>query len=130
MKWNELHLKNKVSIKWKLFGYLVVFVGFMLVLLWLFQTVFLESFYKAIKTQNIKSTAESIVRNIDNDDLDSLIENLSKRNETCIRIVDENFANLYSYESVAECTIHKMNVKDLSAMYEKAEEGGGNRPSS
>lgn len=125
MKWNELHLKNKVSIKWKLFGYLVVFVGFMLVLLWLFQTVFLESFYKAIKTQNIKSTAESIVRNIDNDDLDSLIENLSKRNDTCIRIVDENFANLYSYESVAECTIHKMNVKDLSAMYEKAEEGGG-----
>ena len=79
MKWNKLHLKNKVSIKWKLFGYLVVFVGFMLVLLWLFQTVFLESFYKAIKTQNIKSTAESIVRNIDNDDLDSLIENLSKR---------------------------------------------------
>ena len=125
MKWNKLHLKNKVSIKWKLFGYLVVFVGFMLVLLWLFQTVFLESFYKAIKTQNIKSTAESIVRNIDNDDLDSLIENLSKRNDTCIRIVDENFANLYSYESVAECTIHKMNVKDLSAMYEKAEEGGG-----
>ncbi|MBC8569275.1 HAMP domain-containing histidine kinase [Oscillospiraceae bacterium NSJ-54] len=97
----------------------------MLVLLWLFQTVFLESFYKAIKTQNIKSTAENITTNINNENLDTLLSTLAQRNDTCIRIVDENFANLYSYETTFECTIHKMGVGEMEAFRQKARQEGG-----
>ena len=41
----------KLGIRWKLITYFALFVAVILVLLWLFQTVFLDSFYKAIKPE-------------------------------------------------------------------------------
>ena len=55
--------------KWKLLATFVGFTAVMLALLWLFQVVFLGRFYKAIKTLDIESAAESIVRNINSSDL-------------------------------------------------------------
>ena len=45
----------KLGIRWKLITYFALFVAVILVLLWLFQTVFLDSFYKAIKTRNAQA---------------------------------------------------------------------------
>ena len=39
---------KNISIKWKLIGYLLAFVGAVFVLLWLFQVVLLDSFYYSI----------------------------------------------------------------------------------
>ncbi len=81
---------NNISIKWKLFGYLFIFVAIMLAMLWVFQTVFLESFYKNIKTNQIISAAETIEANIDSDSLGALIERLQQEDDVAILLLDES----------------------------------------
>ncbi len=43
--------RRPLSIKWKFFLSLLLFAGVLLLLLWLLQVVFLESFYKFYKTR-------------------------------------------------------------------------------
>ena len=43
--WGIALKRSGISIKWRIFAYFLLFAAMMLVLLWLFQTVFLDSFY-------------------------------------------------------------------------------------
>ena len=79
---------DRLSVKWKLFGWLALFSALLLVLLWLFQIVFLESFYKSIKTEALKSSGEMIVKNIENENLDELIDQLVLQKDVSVRITD------------------------------------------
>ena len=63
----------KLSIKWKIFIYMLGFTTILLGLLWLFQTVYLEDFYKKIKTDELEDACESVIEVIDDED-DSEIE--------------------------------------------------------
>ena len=56
--------RNQLGIKWSLFLSFLLFSGVLLVLLWLFQTVFLDDFYKSIKRNTIENTAKTIAANI------------------------------------------------------------------
>lgn len=56
--------RRRLGIKWKLLVYLLCFVAVMLGCLWLFQVVFLESFYKSIKEQNLKDCRAQVVRQL------------------------------------------------------------------
>ena len=42
---------EKISIKWKIFFYLLVFTGILLTVLWLVQICYLDKFYKKIKVE-------------------------------------------------------------------------------
>ena len=42
---------EKISIKWKIFFYLLVFTGILLTVLWLVQICYLDKFYKKIKSR-------------------------------------------------------------------------------
>ena len=59
----------------------------MVSMIWLFQTVFLDSFYKSIKTKSLASVAFSVIAQIDSDTLQESIDTLSGNNEVCIRVV-------------------------------------------
>lgn len=120
MQIDERQRGAKMSVKWKIFGYLLVFVGFLLMVLWLIQVVFLDSLYKDIKTQQIFEGAKSISANIDNPDLNTLLENISKQHGICIRIIDENGQDLYSVGDIPECLIHKMDRWDVMNFYRRA----------
>lgn len=54
-------INRKITgIKWKLFAYLLGFCLLLLLILTLFQTVFLDEFYKSIKQNQVKSEAAAI----------------------------------------------------------------------
>ena len=55
-------LKKGISIKWKLIILLMCFSAAIIILLWLFQVVFLDSFYKSIKINGVRSCADKIER--------------------------------------------------------------------
>lgn len=112
--------KQKHSIKLKLCIYFLIFTITILILLWLFQIIFLDAFYKAIKTQNIKSYANIISANIESVDLETIIENIAIQNDVCIRIVDKNFIELYDAQRFPNCVIHKMNTQQLQEIYKRA----------
>lgn len=82
---------KRISIKWKIFLYLVCFCSLLLAILWLFQTVLLDSFYRYIKVNEIKKMSETISNNLDNDDdLYLLLESFSQRNDCQVAISDAN----------------------------------------
>lgn len=116
---------DKLSIKWKLYVYLTGFVGIMLIILWLFQIVSLERFYKSIKTQNIKKSAESIVKNIDHDNLQSLLEQLARQNDLSIKIVDVRGDVLYHVPGIPDAMINRMHKIELQQYYHDALVKGG-----
>jgi signal transduction histidine kinase len=117
--------KPRIGIKWSLFVSFIVFSAAMLILLWLFQIVFLDNFYRGIKTASIKSTAESLISNINNDELPSLVEQLAQNTEACILIIDRDGNKLYSADVRFDCVIHRMPPEQVSKYYDKALAAGG-----
>ena len=53
------------------FGVFILVVG---ALLWLFQMVLLEPFYRGVKTAEVKGAAESVVRCLEDDDMKEEVE--------------------------------------------------------
>ena len=116
---------SQMSIKWKIFGYFAAFVACILVLLWLFQTVFLESFYKMIKISSIKGMAQEICDNMYSDNLLTLLDKISQDDNMCIRIVDSRLEDIYSADIALDCVVHRLSKQGLLDYYLKAMENGG-----
>jgi Signal transduction histidine kinase len=117
---------RNVSIKWKLFIYLALFTAATLLLLWLFQVVFMNGFYKAIKINSIKSSADNIAGNIDKGNLENIITNAASESNSSIVITDENGVILFS----SSFTPENMAMRDISRPYilgliQKAKANGG-----
>lgn len=61
----------------------------MLVMLWIFQIVFLEGFYKSIKSTQVEQNAKQISVSIkNNSDVETIINEISKRNELSVYVYD------------------------------------------
>lgn len=117
--------RNKISLKWKVFLSFSVFTAAIICLLWLFQTVFLEDFYKLIKTGSIYSSASALVKNLEDDNLDAVVENLSQSQDICIRVVTQDGVDISSSNITHNCTIHKMGTAKLAELYLRALSNGG-----
>lgn len=122
-KWEMQH--HPISIKWKLFLFLLGFCTVLLILLWLFQVVFLNDFYKHIKISEIKSAADSIEKNIDSDNLDTLVKTISLNNDVCIEISSENGDVLYSSHVLKNCIIHGTSSFKRSELISRTKANNG-----
>lgn len=121
---NKIKL-SQISIKWKIYLYLLGFCAVLISVLWLFQVVFLESFYKSIKISSVKYSATTIVNNINNSKVDRLIREISQENEVCIEVLSSNGNTLYSSEDNINCMIHKMDNREKQVLINKALENYG-----
>lgn len=111
--------KNKlsqISIKWKIFLFLLGFCGVLLILLWLFQVVFLNSFYKSIKINEIKTTAHAIEETINEENIESVISTLSENNEICIVVLSNSGDVVYSSHVLKGCLIHSKTSFDQKTL--------------
>ncbi len=111
-----------LSIRVRIFIYLLVFVGILLALLWLFQIVLLDDFYRMLKTASLKRSADMIAQNIDNTELQTLVDRISQENDISILIKDGEMETLYSADMTAGSIIHRMNDFALARYWEKARE--------
>ena len=66
----------------------LIFSALLLIVLWLFQTVFLESFYKSIKTSQVKSCAYSLSDYIETDSFGSLVTEIEEQNAMTVGVYD------------------------------------------
>ncbi len=91
---------NLHPLKYKLAKYFLAIVFATIVLLWFFQIVFLESFYKSIKTTQVEQGAKQIsvsVRN--NSNISEVIDTVSRKNSLSVYIYDTStpiFKKMYS----------------------------------
>jgi len=101
-------LKHKTSIKWKIFSYFIGFSLISLMLLWIFQIVFLNDFYKFIKIHQLKAYAQYLSVNIDNITFDSSFGESLVEQDICISVFSETGNLEYSSDIIRNCIIHKM----------------------
>ena len=102
------------------------FVFFLIFLLWLFQIVFLDSFYRSYKAGRMSAAADTLVHNLSesSETLSSLAGELAEHNDLCILLLDESMDTLLSAEGSRNCLIHRTSPKALSFWVQKAPEDG------
>ena len=116
---------DSLSIKWKIFLYLIGFCGVLLALLWLLQVVFLSVIYEKIRLKQLYSSAsqiESIIKQNGNVDL---IENAARDNEACVMIIAANGTQIYSADVAKSCVIHNLPYMDVLDIVVAAKNNGG-----
>lgn len=75
---------NKLRLKWKIFAFLLGFCSLLLVILWLFQTVFLNDMYKFIRKQELNQAIATVEKEIDNPELQRILYNLQVENDIMV----------------------------------------------
>jgi len=122
--------KNKtMGIRWKIFIYLSVFSAIILLVLWLFQVVFLDSFYKSTKIAEIKLAAERIAEHINDDDIQSYAEEVAEENDLCVLVL-RMASNTLGYRKISahaqdSCAIHDTVLSSKFIQYNDALKNGG-----
>lgn len=81
--------KNK-KLKNKIWIYLTIFSIIIIILLWLFQVIFLDNFYRWSKTQNINKIGNNIINNYNKDNFTDMLDFLTFKEDVCIEINQTN----------------------------------------
>lgn len=116
---------KRVGIKWRVFGCFAVFTLMILALLWTFQVVFLDDFYKYIKINEIKSSAQSLVKSASSGDLPAAIESISQHTQISILVSDTEGNRLYLEYVMPNTAMERMSRSSLAQVYAlTAAEGG------
>lgn len=99
----------------------------MLLLLWIFQVVFLDDFYKAIKTRTVTSTSDIVTSALQNGDYEDKISAIAQQNDVCIAVFDENGQGMISTETLnPQCReIAQLKQGELNAYVEEAKHHDG-----
>ena len=90
------------SFKFKLWLYFVFFTAMIFSVLWLLQTVFLQSFYNAMVISNTKKAAQQIVSDSSQENITEIIDKLSHDNSMLVYITNEKGEILYSSDEFKE----------------------------
>ncbi len=80
---------DRLKLKWKIVTYLLAFCALLLVILWLFQTVFLNDVYKLIRKGEIIKAMAVVESNIDSDNLQSVLSTLAKDHDILVTLTDD-----------------------------------------
>ena len=88
-------------LKWKIFAFLLGFCFLLLVMLWLFQTVFLDAFYRHIRVMEVRRSAAAIVhavntQNAERENINEIIRDISDINDISVNIIDLEGRSLLS----------------------------------
>ena len=103
---------------------LVVFIGLMLALILFLQTTFLDGTYKNNKIAYLKETAAQIDEGIQNDDILSVLEDISFSNEVCVRVVTDA-VGFTTYQEASSCALGKLSNKQLNKIATTTFDNGG-----
>ncbi len=90
-----MKVKTK-SFGFRLWSYFALFTALIFTVLWLLQTVFLQSFYDSMIIKNTKSVAESIISDGQNENINDEIDELAHKNSVLVFITDTDGNILYS----------------------------------
>ena len=72
----------------KLWLYFILFTAIVFSLLWVLQTVFLQTFYNAMLERNTRSAAEKMIAGSTDSDFTSCIDELSAKHSLLVFVTD------------------------------------------
>lgn len=118
---------EKISIKWKIFFYLLIFTGILLVVLWLVQICYLDTFYKTIKNREAVQLTSEVTEILQSEDEDKeeKIDALTARYNMAVLVVEQDGTILYSAEYIPNSNLNMMPAELVQDCYQRAVENGG-----
>lgn len=120
-KWES---RSRHGIRHRVILYLMAFVALLVALLWLFQIVWLDDFYRWNKTRQIQQASDAVAANVDNEALGDLVDHLASRNDVCILLLDEDGKTIHASDDIRYCLIHRMSKQDRAFWCSMASEDG------
>ncbi len=90
-------MKQKSSLRTKIWTYFIIFSASILLFLWLFQILFLKSYYKKNVVNRLENSIEKMLISFKSDDYEKALDQLSMENEVCIEIINND---IIKYSSV------------------------------
>lgn len=126
---SKKHHSHAISIKWKLFAFLMAFVVIILAVIWLFQIYLLDSFYRSEKCSELEEISQTIEACLGDGTVQKVVYGCAVKYDTCIRVFrigEENTAyEIASADVDANCSLHRFNNTELNELYSKALGNGG-----
>lgn len=114
-------MKHKLSYKWHIFGYFLLFAAILLGILWVFQTVYLDTFYKNIKKSELRAALETVEGLLDDPDLTEQAAELMKEYDLVITVTDRDGQVLNGPDGAKTF----VNEPEFRYYCQAAERGGG-----
>jgi len=96
-----------------------------LALLWVFQVILLEPFYKVMKNHDILSAADTIEKNLYSSDLVALLDHFAINRDINARIFSQTEAEITSRASFSDSYVHSISSVDVNNYYRLAKSSGG-----
>ncbi len=82
-------MKTKSNLRYKIWKYLIIFSLSILIFLWLFQVIFLDSYYKWYKTKELVNTINTITSNYKEENYEEILDNISHDKGVCIELIKD-----------------------------------------
>lgn len=98
-------------------------MAFLIMLLWLFQTVYLDTFYKKIKTNELENALSHVETTASDEDFSEAVNTIAESYDICILVTDLEGNMMFSSERNMNCAIHKLPTTELVRLMEKADDG-------
>ncbi|WP_406241770.1 sensor histidine kinase [Tissierella carlieri] len=117
-------MKNKLdmkSLKVKLWTYFILFAATIMTILWLLQIVFLNTYYKSMKTNEIKKIGDSLVVEYGKDDFEDIIYTISFSRGVIIQILNEDGIPIFPMNTSFNPRPPKFNSMDSRKFIDKLE---------
>ena len=118
---------KKISMKWKVFFYLLGFTVILLIILWLFQIAYLDAFYKAIKTmeaEHVLTEAVNILQS-ETDQMDEELDYLAAEYNLSILVADKDGNILSNAQYIPNSRMDMIPLPVFLQYYGEAEQNGG-----
>lgn len=127
MKHKNGKIREKISIKWKVFLYLLSFTVILLAILWVFQICYLDTFYKLIKNREAKKALAQVVDILESGETDAEteIDNLAAEGNLSVLVTDTSGNTIHSAEYIMNSKMSTIPKAEFEQYYEQAKEQGG-----
>ena len=118
LAYRDAFLAGRVGIRARILLRMAWLVSFIIALIWICQIALLFGFYQNYRTGQVRSAADTIIKNLDRAGLEELADRISAENEICMLIRDEEGTEILSIDHVRFCLLHHMSSRELKHLAE------------
>lgn len=89
-------MKKKSNLRTKIWMYLIIFSASILLFLWLFQIIFLKTYYREFRLNKLENSVKKVLNSFHDSNYEDLLDDISLEDEICIEVVNNNITKYLS----------------------------------
>ncbi len=121
----DMRNRRSLSIRWKIFIYLIGFTAFLLFLVWYFQIVHLNRFYKYFKKDELQEAALLLENNINSESMEEYFIELAEEYDMEVNLLDSDGKSICSTHINEYSHIYIISPEYFNDIIRRVNEGNG-----